>query len=560
MMCCMKLLLVIGWLFITAAMANVSNLEFCGLKESSQKERAIVLCDPQGKFVCVRICYCLTEDSTGKLVVGSCLYSCQVNIFIALRFHHFYYHLEFNSTHALSVDSCGRFKRRGLMCGECEQNYGYPAYSYNISCVLCKDYHLNWLRYVGAVYLPLTFFCAGIVVFRISANSGLLVGYVILSQLSSPYNLVQYYLVVNPKELYAKWIKFLSFLYSFWNMNLFRSLYHPFCLHPQMSLLMIHSLDYIVAVYPLMAIFLTYLVVQQNYYYLNFLVRPCLKCFHRFKIQMNIKYSLIESFATLLLISYVKILDVSSNILSFTTLYNSNGSVYSLNVYNAPHLKYFGKEHRPYFVLALVMSFIFNILPLIFIGCYPFRCFQKVLNHLGLHCPTLTILMDAIQGSYKHTHYFRCFPVVFLLMLSFNILILSALGIEQYHPAAAFNLLWVIVLLMFFKPFKKPQHNRITIFLFGTMFVSYVAVAFHIYSSLAAGNVRVWRYLLSGISYSGSLVLPLFAFLIIVVNLTKNVIAKIRRKKNRRGLIDSEESNLLHRCSPLDENSPLIRY
>ena len=556
----MKFITVIGWLF--GALASVSDLEFCELKDTSKKVQTIVKCDPQEKFVKVRICYCLTEDLAGNEVVGSCLYSCQTNIFEAIRRTHMYYYLNVNSTNALNADSCGQYKRMGLMCGECQQGFGYPAYSYSLNCVPCKNYYHNWLKYIGAVYLPLTLFCAVIVVFRISANSGWLIGYVILSQLSSPYNLVQLYLVLNPKGLYyAKWMKFLSFFYSFWNMNLFRSLYHPFCLHPQMSLLMIHSLDYVVAIYPLVAIFLTYLVVQQ-YYYLNFIARPCFKCFHMFKTRMSIKSSLIESFATLFLISYVKIMDVSSNILLYTVLYNSNGSIYSINVYNSPNLKYMSKEHRPYFVLAFVMSFTFNVFPLIFIGCYTFRCFQKGLNHLGLRCSALTIFMDAIQGSYKHSHYFRCFPVIFLLVLFFNFIILSAMEIEQYHPAASFNLLWVIVLLMVFKPFKNPWHNHITVFLFGVVFVSYVAVAFHIYESTTVDTFRMWAYLLSGISYCGSFVLPSYVFVVMVVKWKKNfigIITWLMRKRNRSCHISSEENHLPQLCSPLDENSSLIQ-
>ena len=130
-----------------------------------------------------------------------------------------------------------------------------------------------------------------------------------------------------------------------------------------------------------------------------------------------------------------KIMDVSSNLLSCTVLYNSNCSIYSINVYNSPNMKYMSKEHRPYFVLAFGMSFTFNVFPLIFIGCYPFRCFQNGLNRLGLRCSALTIFMDAIQGSYKNSHFFRCFPIIFLLVLFFNFIILSAMEIEQYHPA-----------------------------------------------------------------------------------------------------------------------------
>ena len=38
----------------------------------------------------------------------------------------------------------------------------------------------NWLKYIALAYLSLTVFVLVIVIFKISANSGLLVGYVIV--------------------------------------------------------------------------------------------------------------------------------------------------------------------------------------------------------------------------------------------------------------------------------------------------------------------------------------------------------------------------------------------
>ena len=53
---------------------------------------------------------------------------------------------------------------------------------------------------------------------------------------------------------------FLSF-FAVWNLDFFRPLYSPFCIHPDMITLQVLALDYLVAVYPLFLIFITYTAV-----------------------------------------------------------------------------------------------------------------------------------------------------------------------------------------------------------------------------------------------------------------------------------------------------------
>ena len=38
------------------------------------------------------------------------------------------------------IELCGHLHRKGRLCGECEDNYTLPVYSYNPGCVKCKDF------------------------------------------------------------------------------------------------------------------------------------------------------------------------------------------------------------------------------------------------------------------------------------------------------------------------------------------------------------------------------------------------------------------------------------
>ena len=87
-----------------------------------------------------------------------------------------------------------------------------------------------------------------------------MVAYVALCQVVTTPALVQFYSVNNVNN--SAYIWWLMSLYTFWNLDILRSVYPPFCLHPDVSPLLIYSLDYVVGLYPLVLIFLTYLVVK----------------------------------------------------------------------------------------------------------------------------------------------------------------------------------------------------------------------------------------------------------------------------------------------------------
>ena len=115
---------------------------------------------------------------------------------------------------------------------------------------------------------------------------------------------------------------YISYL-SIWNLDFFKMVYSPFCLHPNASTLQVLSLDYIIAAYPLALIILTYTLVTLHYHNCRLVVclwRPFLRCCIHFQRQWSIHNSLVDAFATFLLLSYVKFLSVSFDILAPTYL------------------------------------------------------------------------------------------------------------------------------------------------------------------------------------------------------------------------------------------------
>ena len=420
--------------------------------------------------------YCMTanKDHT-KAVVGACPFNERYNLTI----HPEYKPLPRNLCIAdLDNAICGFSKRTGQLCGQCVEGHSPPVYSYYPQCVNCTSGTNNWPKYLAVSLLPTTVFFLGVLTFRLRATSPQMHGYILMCQiLTSPMVLRQMCLSYmksyrhNTKALVIAGDLYISFL-GIWNLDFFRLLYHPFCLHPNASTLQVLSLDYIIAAYPLALIILTYTLVRLHYHNCTLVVwlwRPFISCFARCRRQWDIQNSLVDAFATFLILSYVKFLSVSFDILMPTIIWDSQLRRQGIFLYNDGTVEYLGRTHLPYAILAISVLLVFTLLPILLLCLYPCRCFQRFLNRFNVNSQVLHTFMDTFQGRFKDgtngtrdcRYFASLYPITriathlgFTLAIVFaNISILVAM------------LLTVVMLLSLFHPYKKHIYNQVDIFL-----------------------------------------------------------------------------------------------
>ena len=361
--------------------------------------QGIVRCDPSSFNLEVLYCYCVTySEILNTTVVGYCLTTCH-GTHTATR-------IDAHNVSDLDGIMCGSLHRTGQMCGGCEKGYAPPVYSYSMACVECSHYNYNWVKYIVIAFLPLTVFYVFVVVFRISAFSGNLNALILTSQLITISALLCYsqQTLTDMSTSAVVVMQFFMTLYSLWNLDFFRTLYAPFCLHPKLTAIQILALDYAIAVYPLVLITLTYVTVtlHDRYGILLKLWTPFHKCLSHFRKEWHIRRSLVDVFATFILLSYVKVLDISFNILIPVKLWTVNGTeAKEAFLYFDGTVKYFQGEHIPFALLAIGMLCIFNVFPLLLLAVYPSQCFQRCLNHCHCQCQILRMFMDNFQGGFK---------------------------------------------------------------------------------------------------------------------------------------------------------------
>ena len=289
----------------------------------------VIACNNETRQVGVLRTYCLTSTGDGSniSVVGKCLafiasserLLTPVDVYVKVM----------PNIHDQDEETCGSLNRQGLLCGQCKPNHSVSAYSYDLKCYPCtSSVWSGFVKYICVAYLPLTIFLCVVVVFRISVTSPAMNVPVLCCQvLSLPFVLRVAVKWFSANSSWLYFVKFLATVYGIWNLDFFRTLIPP--LYLQLNMMQLIALDYLVAVYPLLLLVFFYVLVTAHDRGCRLVVRlwrPFRWCTARLRQQWNVKHSIIDAFATFLLLSYVKLINTSAELLLPINIYTINGS------------------------------------------------------------------------------------------------------------------------------------------------------------------------------------------------------------------------------------------
>ena len=446
--------------------------------------RGIVSCSEDGLYnYAVLDCYCVTYNLEESLVqAGKCIFNCVNSTKVIGELYH---PLPQNGT-ILNETECADMNRTGALCGRCQDNHYLLAYSFSLVCVQCHHIHWNWTRYIMAAYLPLTLFYLIVLFFKINVVSGHLHHVVFFSQVMSTPALSRIlYQSVHKQPAYLISVKVFLSLYGIWNLDFFRPFYSGLCL--AIGILPTLTLDYVIAVYPLLLMIISYLLIvlyDRNYRVVSMLFRPFLALFSLFKKNWDIRTSVIDAFTSFFLLSNVKFLSVSFDLLVPTKVYHLHGDHYNSTwaLYYAGDIEYFGKEHLPYGILAIVVSFIFLILPIAILALYPFGFFQKFINLFPFRWYILHTFVDSLQGWYKDgtepgTRDYRYFSIGYILLRYIGFLLYGITLDGTYFPLGGLIGLLFTLVLVLTQPYKKVvshyiKTNRAFLILYAMIYLA----------------------------------------------------------------------------------------
>ena len=348
---------------------------------------------------------CPDEQGSTAVSFGGCPYVYYSNIV-----NHRYIALPRNVSDVNDV-FCAPLNRDGLLCRDCIDGFGPSVVTFGYACANCTGNSYGWMLYIASEFVPATVFYFAVLTLRIRITSAPMNCFVMFSQLvvislsHSPE--FQGALMAELDTTSRAVFKVILTGYGFWNLDFFRYFIPPFCVSQGLKNIHVLALQYVSAFYPLFLIALTYICVELhgcNFRPIVWLWKPFHRYFVNIRRQWDSKASIIDVFATFLLLPYSKLLFVSLFLLQGTKIYNADGEL----VPGTSHVllvdatvRFLSTEHLPFAIVSiLILTFI--VLPPLLLIFYPHKVFSRCCNHCSeRRQQALRTFVEAFQGCYK---------------------------------------------------------------------------------------------------------------------------------------------------------------
>ena len=514
-----------------------------------------VICRDGDNTIEIQNCYCMFYDEdTNTSLLGTCLMSCSYQEKI-YQPNFLFYSLSRNLS-SFNEDMCAydttgvKQNREGRFCGKCKDSYGLAVYSYHYtSCIECTDYgYKNWIKFFAVALLPLTLFVFMVIIFKINVPSSRLNGLIFMMQCTTfPFLLrtmdsLEYGATDDIKLI--KIIKAFYVIFGVVNIDFLRDVYPFFCLHPKMNALHVMALEYCVALYPFLLIIVTYFLIKmydQNYTLIVLAWKPFKWCLKSYNRRIDIGASLIQAFASLILLSSMKLLGLMLDIMTVSMAETPSGERHLYFYYDAT-LDYLRGQHLFFALPSLLLSFVFGILPFLLLALYPFRCFHHFLNLLKLRCQALHIFVDVFQGSYKlEPHDLRIFSAFHLLIRFLLLLLVLLVHTAFIIPATAFLFLLASLFFALFRPYKNEFHNTLDVISIGLLALLYMSFS----CSILTHALDIYYADTSYYLFSGTIILIVLYAVINMTfsgirNLLRYIVSKIKLRVNERAALNTD--------------------
>ena len=394
-----------------------------------------------------------------------------------------------------NITVCDVFSKREGMCGSCDD----PGFGvvFNFPYFICAK--CEWHGYpVFLEFIPILLMMIILSVLHINITSGSMNGYILYSQLVSQdlpglgstawvASTIYTTYYMNMKQLPTS---IPLTVYSMWNLNFLTLVPVPLCIQG-FGVVGVILLEYVVAICPLLFILVTYLWIQwynNGYRFVVYTTRPVHQLLARFWQKFKIQPTLIDTYASLMLLAYMRILTVSTKIfITFGLQVQEN----TLDVWIIV------------LVVLATLSILLFVFPMMVIFLfYHLKTFQRCLTCCKLDRPGLHALVDAYQGcflniatdgserrffagAYLSFRFFYNIVVTVVVVIMKNMLIEQSISLFNTFAlicalvelSMAFIMAGMVLIL---RPYKKVVHNVIDFMIFLFMcpisFLSYLNI------------------------------------------------------------------------------------
>ena len=365
----------------------------------------IVKCTERGAVL--KFGYCMTYEDGEGYFVGLCNYF-KLNSYNKSD-KAGYISLPSNASE-LNDYMCGPLNRKGIVCSECVDGFGYSVTSAEHTCSNCTNAWYGIPLYLFLEFVPITIFYFIILFFRINITTAPMVAFVFYSQIG-----VSSFLIMSNRYLFDTTLayRFLNILitfYGIWNLDFFRYIIPPFCVSPYIKPIHITFLYYISAFYPLCLIAFSWMCIHlhsRNFKPITWMWNKLNGCiFRHMKTKWDAKNTMIDVFATFFLLTYAKLVFTCFRTVSYGVIINTNNfsTRNILRLKSDPSTEFLSSEHLP-FAITSAAIFLFILVPIpILLALYPIEAFRTLLfkcTFANRLMPALNIFVEKFCNCYR---------------------------------------------------------------------------------------------------------------------------------------------------------------
>ena len=436
--------------------------------------------------------FCMTIEEPETFVGDCSVYSSNTN---ASLIDGMYVQLP-NNISELNDYMCGPMNRKGRICSECIEGFALSVTSIGYICSNCTGVWYGVPLYLLLEFVPITLFYLLVLVCQISVTSSPLTYCVTYSQIAvfvfSVYPLTKF--KMSSKEITI--VKILLTLHGIWNLDFFLYILPPFCVSQNIKFFHVVLLKYISAIYPVLLIVLTWLVIEMHSHNFKLIVWLWDKINCSFRMERQSKSTVIDIFATFFLLSYTKLCFTSMMFFWQTNIYNANDGRYYKYTFIDPNIIFFSKEHIPYVVIAALVLLVFGVLPALLLVAYPIRILRSLflINLLsGRSKAALDIFVERFHSCYRDGldggKDMRNFASLHLI-----IRLLCPLVCTFSLLMGTVFLIGCCILIFVFRPCKKRYVNNIDAFILAALALNSIQID-KINGNSIQSDVHIWSML-----------------------------------------------------------------
>ena len=393
----------------------------------------------------------------------------------------------------LNKTFCNGWNKTGFLCSECKEGYEKALMKTSFElfdfCLQNVTVYSTLERLIIHI-IPTTVFFVFILLFGIRVTSAPMNAFIFFCHMFTG---LQYRIYISAilnwyrsmackdYDLRSNWTlaDILANLFGLWKMDFFPNLFYYS--EPE-DLIEVSAVCFIEAFYSLVLVVFTYVFIQLHAYNFKPVVicwSPFHQCFTRLRRSIDPKSSVIGAFATFILLSYTRLIDVSISLLYPAYIYNMEGKMIDhTRVYLDTDVYYFTGSHISSAITAvIVLSVLVGFLPLMLL-LYPRGWCQRLLERVGINGHGLHTFADAFYGCYKDgtegTRDYRFFSALYLLLRFFVLfpgLFLSISQIYVYYTVVMVELLCMSLAFALLRPYKKEIFNALDACFFAILMV-----------------------------------------------------------------------------------------